>query len=360
MSLYAGMWKLAGAFSSLGVWQRRGLALWLTGVMMAKSCQISEVADALLGPWFTSADALTKRLDRFLDNPRISDDLMGKAWIERMLESYPFKHWVILLDETKLADHLSVMFLSLAYAQRALHLLWRCYDPQDYPAEGQVKLICELVERLRALVPVQIVLTMLADRGLGTSPDLIQALLKLPGQLFLLRVQGQTCIRLRNGQVRALNALVKPGEVWYGRGEVFKKAGWIRLWVCIYWKPGEQSPWCLVTNCHWSQVDEYGLRAWHEQSFRDLKSAGLNWQDSAVWEPAHAHRLIFILAVANAWLLSQAILNTPPERISPSRQYPRQSLFRRGLRWLHRTIRLEPDYPFSPDLIFTVPQLLRC
>jgi len=354
------MRKLVRELPGLGAWQRRGLALWLAGVLQAESCRISEVADSLLSPDFPSVQALMKRLSRFLANPRISDELLAKAWVERMVQSFPLRHWVVLLDETKLSDHLSVMVLSLAYARRALHLLWRCYQPAAYPKEGQVQLIVELVARLRALVPDRIRLTLLADRGLGTSPDLIRALLRLPGVDFLLRVQGQTCIRLRNGQERPLRMLVQPGRVWYGRGEVFKKTGWIRLWVCIYWQVGEPTPWCLVTNCPWRVVDDYGLRAWHEQSFRDAKSAGFNWQQSAVWDPAHAHRLLFILVLANAWVLSQGLLHTSPEKLSPSRGYPRQSLFRRGLRWLRASIRLRPLEPFSPDLVFVLPQPLRC
>ena len=243
MSLYGGILAWVAQVSCLGAWQRRGLTLWMSGVLLAESCRISEVADALTGRQFPSSGALMKRLQRFLANPRISDELLAKAWVEQMVRSCPLSHWVILLDETKLADHLSVMMLSLAYAGRALHLLWRCYNPDAYPPEGQVRLICELVERLRALVPKPILLTMQADRGLGTSPELIRALLKRTDLLFLLRVQGQTRLRLRNGQVRPLKALVRPGEAWYGRAEVFKKAGWIRLWVCVYWQAGEATPW---------------------------------------------------------------------------------------------------------------------
>ena len=360
MSLYAGMLAWIAEAACLGAWQRRGLALWISGVLVAESCRISKVADLLTGPQFPSSGALAKRLQRFLSNPRISDDLLAKAWVEQMVRSCSLSHWVVLLDETKLANHLSVMMLSLAYAGRALHLLWRCYDPDAYPEEGQVSMVIELVERLRLLVKPAIILTLLADRGIGTSPDLIRALLKLSGVLFLLRVQGQSRLRLRNGQMRALTALVKPGEVWYGRAEVFKKAGWIKLWVVVYWKPGEASPWCLVTNARHRQAQDYALRAWIEQAFRDLKSAGLNWQQSAVWNPAHAWRLLWVLVVANALVLAQGLLHTPPERLSPSRASPRQSLFRRGLRWLRTFVRLRPDQPFSVDFAFHFPQPLLC
>lgn len=354
MQLYAQFLRLVQPFSSLGAWQRRALALWCCGVILAEACQVSAVADALSALHVGSVGALTKRLSRFLSNPRISDELLSQAWVKWIAQTYGGARWVILVDETKLSTHLSVMMVGLAYRGRAIPLLWRCYTPTDYPPEGQVALIVELLARLRLLVPTEIAITVQADRGIGTSPDLIRQLQRL-GIDFLLRVQGQTRLRLPNGRVHALASLVKPGEIWCGQADVFKKAGWLRLYVRLEWRLGEKSPWCLLTNSPWHRSHDYALRAWHEQSFRDLKSFGFRWNASHVWRPAHAHRLLFVLSLAYAWVLSQATLFTPEERLSPSRTAPRLSLFRRGLRWLrhqfpHTTSGIMyPGFVFHPD-----------
>lgn len=359
MSLYAHFLRLVQSFSCLGAWQKRAFALWCCGVILAEACQITAVADALVGVQAANAAALSKRLARFLSNPRISDELLSQAWVRWVAQTYASQHWIILVDETKLSDHLGVMMVGLAYRGRAIPLLWRCYLPNHYPPEGQVALIAELLTRLRLLVPAEIAFTVQADRGIGTSPDLIRKLDSL-GINFLLRVQGQTRLRLGNGRVQALASLVKPGETWCGRGEVFKKAGWLRLYVCMEWRPGEKSPWCLVTNSPGYQSRDYALRAWHEQSFRDLKSFGFRWNASHVWRPAHAHRLLFVLALAYTWVLSQALLFTPDERCSPSRTAPRQSLFRRGLRWVRQHLRLTFVPPVHPDLRFCPDTPLLC
>lgn len=352
--MYAQLLRLVQQFSSLGAWQKRALALWCCGVILAEACQVSAVADALVSIQSASVMALSKRLARFLSNPRISDELLSCTWVRWLAQTYNSRHWVILVDETKLSDHLSVMMVGLAYQGRAIPLLWRCYRPTAYPAEGQVALIRELLARLRLLLPAERVCTVQADRGIGTSPDLIRELQTL-GMDFLLRVQGQTRLRLGNGRIHALASLVKPGETWCGRAEVFKKAGWLRLEVRLEWRLGEKSPWCLVTNSPWRQSRDYARRAWHEPSFRDLKSFGFRWNASHVWQPAHAHRLLFVLALAYTWVLSQAICFTPDERLSPSRTAPRQSLFRRGLRWLRHhcrrsfTTTVYPGFVFRPD-----------
>lgn len=344
MELYPYFIKLVAMFSFLGAWQRRALALWCSGVVRAGHCQIPAVADALVSSGCCKAASLERRLGRFLSNPRISDELLSRVWVGWLVQEYGSRHWTILVDETKLGPHLSVMMVSLAYQQRAIPLLWRCYRPQAYPAEGQVAMIMELVSRLRLLVPTTILLTLQADRGIGTSPALITQL-EAGGWRYLLRVQNQVRLRLSNGRVHALKTLVKPGEVWYGRADAFKHAGWRRLYVCLDWRLGEAGPWCLVTNTLGSHSAHYRQRAWHEQSFRDLKSFGLQWHRSHVWTPRHAHRLLFVLALAYTWVLSQANLYSAPAPCSPARHHPRQSLFRRGWRWIRQTM-------FAP-----VPQL---
>lgn len=359
MSLYAQFIRLVQMFTGLGAHQKRGLALWCCGVILAESCQVSGVADALVSIHRATAAALSKRLTRFLSNPRISDEGLSCVWVQWIARTFTSRHWVILVDETKLSNHLSVMMVGLAYRGRAIPLLWRCYAPSNYPAEGQVALIGELLARLRALVPTTIVFTVQADRGIGTSPELIRELLRLRMD-FLLRVQGQTRLRLGDGCIHALSSLVKPGQTWCGRGDVFKKAGWLRLYVRLEWRPGEKSPWCLVTNSPWRQSRDYALRAWQEQSFRDLKSFGFHWQASRVWNPAHAHRLLFILALAYTWVLSQGLRFTPDERLSPSRSAPRQSLFRRGLRWLRQQCRLTLSVPVYRDFCFRPDTPLLC
>lgn len=358
MELYPYFVKLVEMFSFLGAWQKRALALWCSGVVCAQHCQIPRVADALVCQASPGAAALERRLGRFLENKRISDELLSQTWIRWLVQHVASSHWVILVDETHLGPHIGVMMVGLAYQQRAIPLLWRCYRPGTYPVEGQVAVIGELLARLRVLVPTGIALTVQADRGMGTSPDLIRQL-EAAGFLYLLRVQGQVRLRLANGHVHALKSLVKPGEVWYGRAEVFKKAGWLRLYVCLDWRLGERSPWCLVTNCRWRHSADYQQRAWHEHSFRDLKSFGFNWQQSHVWTPEHAHRLLFVLTLAYCWVLTQAQLWTADEPLSPSRWRPRQSLFRRGLRWVRQQMnRLSPC--LSPELYLIPGRVLLC
>lgn len=74
---------------------------------------------------------------------------------------------LVLLDETKLSQHVSVMMEGGAYYACAIPLVWRDYWSIDYAEEGQVTLMQQLLVRL---LPADQVAVVLADRGLGTSP----------------------------------------------------------------------------------------------------------------------------------------------------------------------------------------------
>jgi len=147
----------------------------------------------------------------------------------------------------------------------------------------------------------------------------------------------------------------KPGQQWSGYGVVFKQRGHLRAYVHVLWAKGQREPWCLVTNDPLVVGDWYAVRVWQEESFRDLKGGGWQWQRSRVWVPDHADRLVLVLALAYAWTLTHGTLALhSPDLLRQVTRGTRKrfSLFRCGLRLLiGRLARHEPVWPglfFAP------------
>jgi hypothetical protein len=254
----------------------------------------------------------------------------------------------LLVDETKLSNHLSVMVVGLLVDGGCVPLTWRCYHAKNYPQTGQVSLICDLVKRVLAACPTCLP-DLLADRGIGTSPDLIQALHRLQVQVFF-RVQGTVRFQDEQGHQIALKDRVKAGQHWEGFGEVFKKCGWLKMYASVLWENGYREPWCLVSTKP-IPAQEYGQRFQQECSFRDLKSDGFGWDKSHIWLPDHAERLLLILAIAYLLVLAQGMKIIRPKRGRATRY----SLFRLGLEWIrsltHPTIL--PLLPLPPPRFIT-------
>ena len=324
------------AFGFLGCWQVLGLALYSYGVVLARQCAPSRVAEKLIG--IGKADTVQRRLERFLDNPRIDWQACCKAWAKWVLSQYSGEQIILLVDETKLANHLSVMVVGLAYRGCCIPLAFWCYPPKVWPMK-QVDLITSLLTWIAPSIPTSMIPLVQADRGIGTSPDLLRAIVQM-GWYFEVRVQKNTRLRQETEDDCPLATLVsEAGQTWRGSGKVFKKAGWLEAEVLVIWGETYRECWCLVTNCPWVTGWDYAVRYWQEASFRDLKSDGWQWQTSRIWTPAHANRLLLVMSLAYAWVLTLGTLVSTDADLAPlvtKGSRPTYSLFRLGLRlWEH-------------------------
>ncbi len=127
----------------------------------------------------------------------------------------------LVVDETKLDDRIGVMLVGLAWEGRCLPLAWRTYRANSraaYPAEGQVGMIAALLQQVKAGIGTQQRVLVLADRGIGCSPDLCRAVAAL-GWCYLFRVTCQTKVVTSAGDY-TIAQQVQPGEIWASTGTV--------------------------------------------------------------------------------------------------------------------------------------------
>ena len=243
-------------FSALGYWQSLVLAMYSLGRVLARQSAPSTVAEKLgvLG----KPDTVQRRLERFVDNAGMQWQGCCVAWSRWVMRRYSGERLIVLVDETKLGQHLSVMRVGLAYRCGCVPLAWWAYDPKVWPM-GQVALIETLLGWVAQALPIGVRPLVQADRGIGTSPDLMRVIEKL-GWYYLFRVQKSVVIR-HAGQERPLKHVVHaPGQDWCGNGHVFKKDGWLATTVLVLWAIGYTDFWGLITNDPLAQSGDYALR----------------------------------------------------------------------------------------------------
>ena len=331
----------------LGKWQSLTLAAFSLGVMDSRRCTLSIVSEQLgvLG----KADSVERRLQRWLDNDRLERVPCQVQWVRWLVSKFDTQQRLTLLvDETKLSDHLSIMVVGLAYERRCLPLVWRCYAPDAWPA-GQVELITALLQQVKAVLPAGVQVLIEADRGIGTSPDLVRVVTDTLHWHYLFRVQGTTHFQAAQQADSELRTLTtRGGKVYAASGQVFKGEGWLTSQVRVIWDAAFDEPWCLISDLPAVSGRQYAKRNWQEQAFRDLKSGGWHWNDSQVWQPDHADRLLLVLSVAYALTLALGfrLQHQPELRAQVLRGHrQRYSWFRLGLRLLSALKRLaEPVY----------------
>jgi hypothetical protein len=236
----------------VGVWgvgKGLGLALYSYGVVLARQCAPSRVAEKLSG--VGKADRVQRRLERFLHNSRIDWQACCVAWSGWVLSHYGGRQMILLVDETKLGQHLSALGVGLAYRGCCLPLAVWCYLPTPWPLR-QVDLITTLFKWMAPSVPAGVIPVVQADRGIGTSPDLLRAS-DARQWYYAGRVQKNTRLRREAQADCPLAALVSSaGQTWQGSAKVFKKAGWLSSRVLVVWGQASAEGVCLVrgtTEC---------------------------------------------------------------------------------------------------------------
>jgi hypothetical protein len=80
----------------------------------------------------------------------------------------------------------------------------------------------------------------------------------------------------------------------------------VRCTLLARWEVGQQQGWLVLTDLPpaGAEIAWYGLRAWVEAGFKDLKRDGWQWQHTRMTDPARAARVWLVLAVATLWALS--------------------------------------------------------
>ena len=348
-----------GLLGSLHGHTLKALARFSFAMALAGDCHSGRLA--ALVPGGAKPASARRRWERLVANGAL--DPVGaigelgaavlRAWSGRAL--------LLVLDETPGGSGLRCLRVGVAYRKRLLGLGAECY-PAGAPPLAMPDLVCRLLRRTAALVPPDCRVTLLADRGLSWPAvlDCCRAL----GWGHVLRLQRSTRVALPPPDGRAVpaGALVRHrGQRWHGRTMVFKKAGWRDAHVTAVWDPRADEPWVLAARADGPgglrAALAYAKRNWCEQTFRDEKSAGFQWQHSRITDPTRALRLVLVMALAallsiglGTWLVKAG-----RRRDLDPHARRRLSVFQLGLRYLRHLLVLDHDPVLPPYLPYLHP-----
>lgn len=340
--------------------QRRGLALWVGGAILARSaCQHAVVAALRVGQPPQAWHALRQRLREWcyagadkaapcaaeVEVRRCFAPLLG--WVRAWWQGDAL---ALAVDATLLKDRVAVLAVSVLYRGVAIPVAWQVL-PANQPG-AWMGAILRLLRWLRPAVPPGVTVTVLADRGLW-SPRLWKRVRDL-GWHPLLRLQGHSRVQPtgRRGWVRAATLAPAPGQAWVGRALVFPDACRQRSGTLIvWWGAGHEQPVVALTDLPPERVGVcwYGLRVWVELGFRVLKSLGWHWERTRRTDPDRVARHWLVLAVATLWTVAVGTrvedadaLGVPPARLhvapAPAPRPRAASVFLTGWSWLARQL----------------------
>ncbi len=306
------------------------LALWSLGMVLARSCGLSQVSILLAMLLEQKEETLRQRLREWYFPAK---DKAGQQRRTLEVETCfaPLLRWVLAwwpeqqhelalaLDATTLGQRFTVLCVSVLVRGCAIPIAWKVLaynQPGSWQPYWQ-----RLLAQLDGVIPADWTVIVLADRGLY-APWLYRQIVAQGWHPFLrINLAAKACLEGSDRWDWIADFLPPLGQQWAGRVACFadrKNRLHCTLLVCR--EPGYDEPWVIVTDLPPEQVHGawYRLRAWIEGGFKDVKRGQWGWQHTKMLDPERAARLWLALAVGTLWVVgvgSQAEITQAPRQL---------------------------------------------
>jgi hypothetical protein len=313
----------------------------VVGVIHAAALAIHFIGEGLAAAMGTDPKHAIKQVDRLLSNPAISVWMFFGRWVPFVVGSR--KAVRVALDWTEFdGDNQATIALYLLTKHgRATPLVWKTVRKSDLKdRQGQYE--DEVIERLHDLLPGDVRVTLLADRGFGSIERYRH--MEVLGWTYVIRFRQNILVESAEGES-------KPAADWVptnGRAKLLRHAkvttrrASVSAVVCMK-AAGMKEAWCLATNrtdLSAAQIVElYGRRFTIEETFRDQKDPrfGLGLSATHISDPVRRDRLLLLAALAQGLLtlLGAASEAAGLDRYLKANTVKKRthSLFRQGSYW---------------------------
>jgi hypothetical protein len=293
--------------------QAKTLALWSDAILHTGTCGLTTVATYAALLLRQPQNTLRQRLREFYKDAAHKSGAQRRErditpcfaallrWIVR-LGTPPHKRLALALDATTLKQRFTVLSISVLYQHRAIPVAWKVI-PANQPGSWQPYWEA-LLEALRPAIPKDWTVLVCADRGLYAK-WLFERIVSLGWHPFL-RINAQGWYR-QAGQTtyqRLASVVTQAGASWWGQVVCFKENP-LACTLLASWEAGQSEAWLIVTDLppERARARWYGMRAWIESGFADLKRRGWQWHKTQMVDGARAARVWLALAVATLWVV---------------------------------------------------------
>jgi len=307
------VWVLS-VCTDLRLSQAKTLADLAASAMSVARISLAGIGRSLVGPVATKHRI--KRTWRFVANVRVlvSDGMAGV--IRRLVKRYHKLQkrgrarrpkLLIAFDWTEIRNFHTLM-AAVVQKGRAVPLLWATY-PEWELHKSQNNLEEGLLHLLRTLIPQDVQVVLLADRGFGRS-ELARTCQRLKFH-YVIRIKPDVCVECPSFRGKLSHYPVRKGMQRVLTDVQYRRQDPVRQNVVIYWKVGlpkkRDEPWFLMTDLKRKAevlTTLYGKRMTVEELFRDDKNKrnGFSLRHTQITKADRLDRLLLILALAY-WLL---------------------------------------------------------
>jgi hypothetical protein len=285
----------------------------------------------------TKAGSRIRQFARWMANSSIDPH----EWYNPIFR-YAMRDWkhmpiFLALDTSMLYDRFCCVQISMIYMNRAIPVAWCVLEHES--SSVKYEHYSQLFERVVALLPKDVEIFFLADRGF-VCRKLMRRLQELKWT-WRIRVKGNQKLQGTNGGfIKPKTLPLSIGKaLLYSKNLNFGK-GLERISLSAGWARGSKEPWYVLSaDAASTEVFmDYARRFGIEEGFRDEKSGGYDIEAGNIRDAKKLERLLLVVATALIVAVSEGISITlagKQEEVDPH-QFRSLSYFQLGLRWILR------------------------
>jgi Transposase DDE domain len=277
----------------------------VVGVLHAAALGIHAIGRGLADAMGLDPKHAIKQVDRLLSNAGITVWGWFAQWVTFVVAAR--KELVVALDWTEFDkdDQATIALYLVTSHGRATPLIWKTVRKSELKNRRN-QYEAEVIERLHEILPEDIDVTVLADRGFGDQK--LFAYLDVLGWSYAIRFRQIIQVTYRGRTMPAAEWIPIGGHAKMLR-EVLITADKTSIpAVVLKHQKGMKEAWCIATNRTdlgaTGVVKLYARRFTIEETFRDIKDNhfGMGLSATHIDSPERRDRLLLLAAIAQALL----------------------------------------------------------
>lgn len=280
------------------------------------------------------------QVDRFLNNRAIDVEALQAPWGMFVLGGR--NELVIALDWTEFDDddHTTLAAYVVTTHGRATPLAWKTYRKSELKGNQKGHEFA-MVEHLHRIIPEDVRITLVADRGFGDKQ--FYSFLELHHWDYVIRFRGNIMVEHKGEAKPASDWLPPSGRATKLVGAKVTSEGAEVPAVVVVKRPKMKDAWHLATSLSAASATRiirlYGRRFTIEETFRDQKDIrfGMGLRATHINDAGRRDRILLLAAIAHALL---TLLGAAAEEAGLDRylkantvKHRTHSLFRQGSYW---------------------------
>jgi hypothetical protein len=293
-------WVVSVCTLSLRLSQAKTLAALVSAAMHVERISLANIGRAMNG----MVKHQIKRCWRFCANDRIETADAMRGVLKRVLKKRK-KKLLISFDWTDIKSFQTLM-ASAVFKGRSIPICWASCNKFVYDGHRSRNAFEEsLLLVLRSMIPPQVKVILLADRGFGRTE--LARFCQKHDFSYVIRIQPKVHVNCASYKGKLIDYPVHKGICKLLKSVAYRSHHAVTQNIVIRWvrdlPPKRDECWFLMTDLQAgpAQISRlYGQRMTIEELFRDHKNKRNGWslRDTRITQPERLDRLLLILAIA--------------------------------------------------------------